>query len=438
MSSGQPSGADVLHDLLEQAPIPQWAPVHLAHDAERLENIAGIVAEQFRRPGIGERIQRGERVALTGGSRGIDRIDEVLAATAAELRRCGAEPFIVPAMGSHGAATVEGQLAVLAHYGVTEERMGCPIRASMEVVQLGKLPSGEPIFTDRIAYTEADRIIPVGRVKVHTDFHGEIESGLYKMLAIGLGKQRGADALHASGFENFPWLIPAAGRFILERLPVPFGIALVDNGYGELALLEAIPSEQIEAREAALLHEARRRMARLPVEQLDILVIDEMGKDISGAGMDPNVLGRYYAEKLPDGPNVQRVVVLGLTDTTEGNGAGVGMADFCTERLAQRLDRAKTYINQLTSKTPEGGRLPMVAPNDRAALQMAIVSLRGTQRDTLRLARIRNTKDLTRVWATATVLDELLATGRAEQLGELQAPAFDADGNLEPIDGLEQ
>lgn len=421
---------DALGKLLTRASIPQLAPVRLAYDAQRLDDIASAVEEQFRRPGIGEQIRPGTRVALTAGSRGIDRIDQVLAATVAEIKRRGGEPFIIPAMGSHGGAVAEGQVEVLAHYGITEARMGCPIRASMEVVEVGQLPSGERLYTDKIAYTEADMIVPIGRVKIHTDFHGEIESGLQKMLAIGLGKQRGAESLHASGFDNFHWLIPAAGRFLLEHLPVPFGIAVVDNGYSELALLEAIPASQIEMREAELLKEARRRMARLPVAQLDVLVVDQMGKDISGAGMDPNVLGRYYTERLPGGPDVQRVVVLDLTDTTEGNATGVGMAEFCTERLVAKIDRAKTYMNQLTSKTPEGGRLPMVAPNDRAAIQMAIVSLRQVQNNAIHLVRIRNTKDLTRVWASEAVLPELLANGRAELLGEPRLPTFNADGNF--------
>ncbi len=348
----------------------------------------------------------------------------------AEVQRRGGRPFIVPAMGSHGGAVAEGQDALLAHYGVTERHIGCPIRASMDVVELGQLPSGERIYTDRIAYAEADLVIPVNRIKPHTDFHGTVESGLFKMLAIGLGKQRGADALHASGFENFPWLIPAAGRFVLEHLRIPFGIATVENGYSQLALLEAIPSAMIATREPALLEEARRRMARLPVARLDVLVIDQMGKEISGAGMDPNVLGRYYQQRLPGGPDVQRIIVLDLTDATEGNAAGVGMADICTERVARKIDRMKTYINQLTAKLPEGGRLPLVAPNDRAAIQMAIASLRGAAYEAIRLLRIRSTKDLTQVWASEATLAELLAGGRAEPLGELAPPAFHADGNL--------
>lgn len=423
------SGA-ALREFLERVTLPYWAPVRLTHNAERLADIGATVAEQFGRACIGDHIQPGMRVALTAGSRGIDRIDQVLAATIAEVKRRGGTPFIVPAMGSHGGATVEGQLAVLAHYGITESQMDCPIRPSMDVVELGQLSSGERLYTDRIAYTEADLIIPINRVKPHTAFHGTLESGLYKMLAIGLGKQQGADSLHASGFENFHKLIPIAGRFVLERLTVPFGIALVDNGYGELALLEAIPAQQIEVREAELLDDARCRMARLPVVQIDVLIVDQIGKDISGAGMDPNVLGRSYKGKLSGGIDVQRIVVLDLTDTTEGNAAGMGVAEFCTERLAAKIDRAKTYMNQLTSRTPEGSRLPVVAPNDRAAIQMAIISLRGVQRDATRLARIKNTKDLTQVWASEALLPEFLATGRAEVIGELAEPMFNTDGNL--------
>lgn len=423
------SGSAALHAFLEQVDLPPWAPVRLTHDAERLADVTATVAEQFQRPEIGDQIQPGSRVALTAGSRGIDRIDQVIAATVAEVQQRGGEPFIVPAMGSHGGAVVAGQLDVLAHFGIVESRMRCPIRASMEVVELGQLPTGERLYTDRIAYTQADLILPIGRVKPHTAFHGPLESGLFKMLAIGLGKQHGADSLHRSGFESFHWLIPQAGRFLLERLPVPFGIALVDNGYGELALLEAIPAQEIETREMELLDEARRRMARLPLEAIDVLVIDQMGKDISGAGMDPNVIGRSYKGKLPGGPDIQRIVVLDLTETTEGNAAGVGVAEFCTERLAAKIDRAKTYMNQLTSRAPEGSRLPVVASSDRAAIQMAIASLAGAQRP-VRLVRIKNTKDLTRIWTSEGLLAELLATDRAELLGDLVELVFDADGNL--------
>ena len=423
-------GDAVLQAFLARFPIPRWAPVRLSHSAMRVHDVGAAVAEQLNRPGIGDRIEPGMRVALTGGSRGVDQIGAVIAATVAEVRRRGGLPFVVPAMGSHGGAVAAGQVEVLAQYGITEERVGCPIRASMEVVELGQLPSGERLYTDKIARTEADLVIPINRVKPHTDYHGTAESGLLKMLAIGLGKQLGAESLHASGFEHFPELIPAAGRFVLEHLPVPFGIATVENGYSKLALLEAIPAEQIPSREPELLDQARQWMPRLPVATLDVLVIDQIGKDISGAGMDPNVVGRYYQERLPTGPETQRVVVLDLTGGTEGNATGIGMAEFCTARAAAKLDRAKTYMNQLTSKTPQGGRMPMVGESDREALQMAISSLRRARNDAIRLVRVHNTKDLEQVWASEALLPELLASGSAEVAGELCAPCFDEAGNL--------
>ncbi|MHB9145005.1 MAG: nickel pincer cofactor-dependent isomerase, group 22 [Symbiobacteriia bacterium] len=428
---------DALTQLLAAYPIPRWARVRLRQDDTEVTDAEAAVAEQLRRAGTGDRIWPGARVAITGGSRGIDRIAPVLRALVREVRSRGGVPFIVPAMGSHGGATAAGQVAVLASLGITEEQVGCPIRSSMDVVELGRLPAGEVVYTDRIAATEADLIVPVNRVRPHTDFHGPVESGLLKMLTLGLGKQRGADALHASGFSRFPDLVPAAGRLVLERLSVPFGIALVENGYGKLALLEAVPGEAIPAREPELLTLAREKMARLPVPTCDVLVIDWIGKDISGAGMDPNVVGRYVsgpahgADVQPAaGAAVQRVVVLDLTPASEGNATGLGLADFCTERLAARVDRVKTYVNELTAKTPAGGRLPVLGRSDEEAIRMALASLRQVTPDAVRLLRIRSTKDLSEVWASAAILPEVLATGRAEVVEPLGAPAFDAAGNL--------
>lgn len=445
---------DALAEMLAAYPIPRWARLRLRHDDTEVGDVSAALAAQLARPGVGDRIRSGARVAITGGSRGIDHIGDVLAALVREVRQRGGVPFIVPAMGSHGGATASGQVDVLASLGITEEAMGCPIRASMDVVELGRLATGETVYVDRIAATEADMVIPVNRVKPHTDFHGPVESGLLKMLTLGLGKQRGADTLHASGFSRFPELVPAAGRFVLEHLAVPFGFALVENGYGKLAMIEAVPGEAIPQREPELLAIAREKMARLPVPTCDVLVIDYIGKDISGAGMDPNVVGRYASGPLQGGRSaeaapgaasgtpgrsaeaatanaaVQRVVVLDLTPASEGNATGLGLADFCTERLAVKIDRVKTYVNELTAKTPAGGRLPVLGRSDREAMQMAIASLRRVARDAVRLLRIRSTKDLSEVWASAAILPEVLATGRAEVVADLAEPHFDEAGNL--------
>ena len=281
-------------EIFERGKLPRWVRVRQNLVTATIDDVAAAVASEFARPEIRETIQPGQRVALTGGSRGIDRIDLVLKAAAHEIKQLGAEPFIVPAMGSHGGATAEGQLEVLAHYGVTEEAMGCPIRSSMETVLLGHVEGGVPVWFDKTAYSEADITIPINRVKPHTDFHGPIESGLLKLLAIGLGKQKGADTFHGRSFAEFPTLIPAVGRFTLQHVPIPFGLALVEDGHSRLSLVEAVPADSVWEREQELLKIARERMARLPGEKIDVLIVDQLGKDISGIGADTNVINRYW------------------------------------------------------------------------------------------------------------------------------------------------
>ena len=271
-------------EIFEHGELPRWARVRQQLDASTIEDVQQAVAAEFGRPEVREAIGPGTRVALTGGSRGIDRMAEVLIAAVAAVKGLGGEPFVVPAMGSHGGATAEGQVELLAHYGITEAALGCPIRASMETVLLGELEAGVPVWFDKTAYEQADVVIPVGRVKPHTDFHGPVESGLMKMLAIGLGKQKGAEMFHRRGFPDFHRLIPAVGRFTLSRVNVPFGLALIENGYGTLSVIEAVAAAKTWDREQELLVMAREKMATLPGEAYDLLVIDQIGKDISGSG----------------------------------------------------------------------------------------------------------------------------------------------------------
>lgn len=420
-------------EVFEQGVLPRWAKVRQRLDASAVEDIPAAVAAEFGRPEVTTVITPGVRVALTAGSRGINRIAEVLKAVVAEVRRLGGEPFIVPAMGSHGGATAEGQLDLIAHYGVTEDAMGCPIRSSMETVLLGEVENGVPVYFDRTAYEGADTVIPIGRVKPHTDFHGPVESGLMKMLAIGLGKQKGANFFHAQGFAEFHHLIPAVARFTLSRVNVPFGIALVENGFGRLSVIEAVPAVRIWEREQELLEIARQKLARLPGQRYDVLVVDYIGKDISGAGMDPNVVnrdasGNLAASELNVEPQIQRIVVRDLTDATEGNATGLGLADVALRRAVDKVDPIPTYMNNITSKTPAGARIPMTVENDRQALQIALATCLKTDPATARIARIRDTEHLEDLWASETLLPELLATGRVEPLGDLQEIAFDDAG----------
>jgi hypothetical protein len=414
--------------------LPRWQHVRQQLFAEEIDDIGNAVAAQFSKPGIGDAIVPGSSVAITCGSRGIHRIAEVTKAVVNEVRKCGAEPFIVPAMGSHGGATAQGQLDLIAHYGVTAEAMGCPVRSSMETVKLGEVENGVPVYFDKTAY-EADAVIPVGRIKPHTDFHGPIESGLMKMIAIGLGKQKGADVFHGHGFPEFHRLIPAVGLLSISRANMPFGIGLVENGYSHMSLIEAIPANRIHDREKELLKMARERMGRLPGERIDVLIVDQIGKDISGDGADPNVINRdvsgelLKSEILPK-PEVHRVIFRDLTPDTEGNATGVGLGDFVLRQLADKIDPVFTYMNVITSKYPAGGRLPMVIDNDRQAIFLAIGSAMHTTTETARIARIRNTKDVEELWISEPLAPEMLATGRVDVLGELQEMAFDGKGML--------
>jgi hypothetical protein len=408
--------------------LPEWALVRQRFDPTEIDDVGRAVRVALE-PVIG-RVRPGARVCIAVGSRGIDRIDEVVRATVERVRDAGASVFIVPAMGSHGGATDEGQLAVLAEYGITPESMGCEIRSSMETVELGVVRPGVPVHIDRHALEEADLIVPINRVKVHTDFSGPIESGLMKMIAIGLGKQKGADTLHRQGFAAFDELIPAVGAFTLAHAPIPFGLALVENGYARLRHVEAVPAERIATRERELLVESTAALARLPLDSIDVLVLDEIGKDISGLGMDSNVVGRYYAGPTGAGPSVQRIIARGLTEGTEGNAVGVGMADVVLRRLVEAIDYAKTYMNCITAKTPEGARVSLTVESDREALAVAIACCLRITPETARIVRARDTKHLELLYVSAPALPDVLSGGRCEVVVPPRPIAFDEEGML--------
>ncbi len=422
-------------EIFDRGELPRWARVRQELESTHVADVATAIAAEFARPEIRATIHPGNRVALTAGSRGIDRIAAVIAAGVAEVRNLGADPFIVPAMGSHGGATAEGQLSLLAHYGITPDLMGCPIRASMETVHLGDVEGDVPVYFDRIAHQEADVVIPIARVKPHTDFHGPIESGLMKMIAIGLGKQKGADTFHSRSFDAFHHLIPAVAQFSLTHVNMPFGLALVENGHGKLGLIEAISAARIWDREQDLLRVSRAWMGRLLGERIDLLLIDAIGKDISGDGADPNVINRDISGELRKAeitpkPWVQRIVIRDLTDDTEGNATGIGLGDVVLRRAFEKMDPVATYMNAVTAKYPNGAYIPMILDNDRQAIFVALGSAFMTKPDTARIARIKNTKDVEEFWASEPLLPELLATGRVELLSDPEPVTFDSTGML--------
>lgn len=409
--------------------LPMWRPIRQRFPSHALASPAATVAEQLDRPEVRDRIKPGMRVAVGVGSRGIGSIAEIVKAVVGGLRRRGAEPFVVPAMGSHAGGTAEGQAQLLASYGITEAYIEAPIRASMATVDVGDVLDGIHVVFDRLAWTEADAVVPVARVKPHTDFRGEVESGLQKMLAIGFGKRTGAAYLHTFPLMRFGELIPAAAGLILQQKNIPFGIAIVEDHYEKAGIVEAVPGELIQTREPQLLEQAWAWLPQLPAADIDILLVHEMGKDISGAGMDPNVTGRHTMPLTPR-VRVHRLVVFGLSARTNGTATAMGMADIVTRGLAEGIDFYSTYMNHISSNSIEGAKLPLVAETEQEAVAIAAMTLGRTPPQAASLAWIQNTLRLDRMWVNDPLWNRIGADPMLETLGEPVRMAYEPDGTL--------
>ena len=412
--------------------LPRMFRVRQSFAGPRLADIPGGVRSALG--GAPLPIRRGDTVAVGAGSRGIANIAAIVRATVDHLKAMGARPFVFPAMGSHGGATAEGQLDVLAHYGITEATMGCELRATMDVVQVGQALD-LPVWLDRMA-SEADWIGLVNRVKPHTDFKGSIESGLFKMMTIGLGKLRGAVQYHrASVNQGYETVITAVGREVLAKVRIGFGLGIVENGYDETAKVEAFAAAEIEAGERRLLKEAREWMARLPFSPIHVLVVEEMGKNISGSGMDTNVIGRPSNphEPFPSDPKILWIVALDLTEESGGNATGIGNADFTTRRLADKIDWKPTAINTLTACAPNGAKLPLVFETDREAVENALNCIGLTPSDRARVVRIRSTLVLGEIECSEGLLPEVAKRPDLEVVGPGRPLPFDAAGRIVSI-----
>jgi hypothetical protein len=395
-------------------------------------DIPRAVAEALERAGLG--VKRGDTVAVGAGSRGVANIAEIVGAAVRYLLDRGARPFVFPAMGSHGGGTPEGQLSVLAHYGITEAAMGCPLRATMDVVQVGEA-LGLPVWLDRQA-AEADWIGLVNRVKPHTDFKGSIESGLFKMMTIGLGKYRGAVQYHRMNIHHgYERVITAVGREMLARARIGFGLGVVENGYDETARIEAFTAATLEDGERRLLKDARDWMMRLPFSPMDVLVVEEMGKNVSGAGMDSNVIGRPTNphEPFPADPKILWIVVLDLTEESYGNATGIGNADFTTRRLVEKIDQKATLINCITACAPNGAKVPATYETDREAVETALSCIGLTPPDRARVIRITNTLTLGEIEVSEAFLPEVAQRPDLTPLGTPVPLGFDAAGRLVPL-----
>lgn len=425
--------------LLEGTRLPRMAPIRQYFAATEAGDPREAVRRAMAEADCASRIRPGMSVALTVGSRGIAALDVLVPAIVAELRAAGGQPFIVPAMGSHGGATAEGQRKVLAKLGITEDSAGCPIRSSMETVEIGRLENGMSVRMDRYAH-EADGIVVFNRIKPHTSFRHQNESGLIKMLAIGLGKQSGAENCHAWGIDWLGRMIVDMARVKLERSKILFGIGTIENAYDRLAEVVVLPPEGMIEAEQPLLQKAMRNLPRLPLGPtdepfatgpLDVLVVDEIGKEYAGTGMDPNITGRATTNALNTGPDISRIAVLDVSERSGGNANGVSRADVITDRLFNAFDRESVYANCLTSNILASGALPVSMPNDRSAIMAAVKTCGARDPDRITMLRVPNTLHLEYIFASEAMLDTLAARPGIEILGEPRAMEFDRDGNLD-------
>ena len=358
--------------------LPEMAKVRQMFERHGIDDVAKGVMDELARPDIKAKVKPGAKIAVGVGSRGVANIDVAVKALIASLKELGADPFIFPAMGSHAGGTSEGQEALLAGYGVTEDKMGAPVRATMDTVVVAELEGGTKVHMDKYAH-DADGVVLINRVKPHTSFRGEIESGIVKMMTIGMGKINGATSLHGNHpITEFGDALPRAAKAIMECQPFLFGIGMVEDAFDDTAIIQALPAETLFADETKLQAKAKELMAKIYIEDIDVLVIDEIGKEISGAGADPNVIGNPGTPGF-EVPRVKKIVILDLTEKTHGNAAGIGSAHVITHRLLRRVDFASTYANMVTATALEGARVPIPMKTAEDAVRLAVKTLIGVE-----------------------------------------------------------
>lgn len=415
---------------------PRFAEIEQKLYARRVADIAAAARSACAASGLEARIRAGRRVAIAVGSRGIAQLAEIVRTVVETVKARGGKPFILPAMGSHGGGTAAGQTALLASLGVTPQSVGAPIRASMAVARLGETKNRVPVFVAREAL-QAEGVIVINRIKQHTDYTGEYESGLAKMLAVGLGKKESAAAIHARRCAGLREDLPEAASVVLRKVRVIGGLAVLENGYNEIADIVGIPPDEILARERQLLRRVRRTAARLPFRALDLLIIDWIGKDISGIGMDTRVVGRRMQWEEPEfrGVRIQLIAALDLTEASHGNPLGIGIADLTTERLIRKIDMEALKTNVLHTGWLNRAKLPLSFASDRELLAAAMIALGGPDPRQVRAVRIRDTLHLGRILISEGLLREAARHPRLRLVGEPKKLSFDRKGNLPPYSG---
>ena len=414
---------------LDRVRFPRMVKARQVFDSARIDDVSGHIRAQMEANIHGKQRFAGKRLAITVGSRGIPSLDVMVRTVVEVLQRWGAEPFIVPAMGSHGGATAEGQLEMLATYNVTEASMGCPILSSMDVVQISTLPDGTPVYCDKNA-AAADGIVILNKVKPHTDFRAKHGSGLAKMMAIGLAKHKGASMFHEMGFATFAERIPQVCNEFLAHLPIAFGVGIVQNAYDDISDIEVMEAGLLLEKDAELLEIAKAKMARFLVPSIDVLMIDEIGKNISGNGADPNITGRSNSAGFDDILDCKKLFIRGLTEETHHNGCGIAHADVTTRRCLNDIDFETTWINVVTATMLNGGKIPMYMENDRDALSLAIRTCNSIDYAKPKIVHVLDTLHLDEIALSETYLDVIAEIQEIEVLSDPYELEFDDDGFL--------
>ena len=418
-----------VHEILKDIEIPNMIAMTQEFPRPKIEEVRASVIQELRKPEICGRIASGMKIAIGVGSRGIANYQLIIKTIVDEIKEKGAVPYIVAAMGSHGGACEEGQREILSGYGITEENMGCPLKIGTDTKVIGETEEGLPVQIDAYA-AEADGIVIVNRIKPHTAFTGPYESGLMKMLAIGLAKQPGADYCHSRGFGKMAQMVPKFGTAIIRFSNLLFGIGIVENSYDETCVLKAIPAEKIGEEEPELLKAAKANLSHILLPKADILVVHEIGKNISGDGMDPNVSGTFATPYASGGVDVQRVAVLNITEESHGNTIGWGMADMSTQKAFDRFDKDVTYPNTLTCRVTQVSKIPMIFDNDQLCIKAAIKTCADIDVKRPKIIYIKNTLHMSKIMISEALIDEAEKLENARLEGDCGPLEFDEMGNI--------
>lgn len=419
-----------INEILDNIKLPQIMKVSQTFDNTKLDDVEGDLNQKLIDKNIKDKIKPGMKIAITGGSRGISFYKELMKTIVSFVKKCGATPFIIPSMGSHGGGTSEGQENMLKKLGITKESVGCEIISSMDVVEVGRTSKDLPVYIDKNA-ANADGIILLNRVKLHTSFRGKYESGLIKMMAIGLAKRKGADMTHFLRYENMAENLVEVGKIALNNLNIICGVASIENGYNEVADVFVLNKDEILQEEPKILEKSKRLMPRIYLDDIDVLIVNEIGKNISGTGVDTNIVGRFHTNAASGGPNTVKLGFLDISEKSGGNGNGMGLADFVSKKFFRKIDFESTYINAITSTEPNSVKLPLVLDNDKYVFQ-GCVKLCGVKNiQDIKLVIINNTKELDEIYMSKSAFENTVDKSKVKKESELFDIPFDDEGNLD-------